>query len=100
VAWCGVRRTCRAAPAYVLCTMRPRSSVAVAVVCCCVVQLATNEKVVFILGQHLNRLSKFKFSKYERAMYRQRAITKWAPFVSYSCMWPELSVWHMHRTRK
>ena len=63
-------------------------------------QLATNEKTVFLLGQHLLRLSKLQFTPYERSMYRRRAVQKWTPLVSYRAMWPALAVWLLYSTRQ
>ena len=67
---------------------------------CTCLQLATNQKTVFLLGQHLERLSKCRFTPYERAMYRRRAVQKWTPLVSYQPIWPALSVWLLSLTRR
>jgi hypothetical protein len=59
-------------------------------------QVATNEQVVYVLGKHVQRLSKGMFTSYERAMYRSRAVRKWTPNVSYAQIWPGLAGWVLY----
>jgi hypothetical protein len=56
-------------------------------------QLATNEAVMFVLGQHITRLNNLKFTSYERSMYRKRATLKWLPNVSFSRLMPAFAGW-------
>ena len=65
-----------------------------------VAQLATNEKVVYLLGQHVLRLSKLQFTPYERSVYRRRAVAKWASLVPYDTVWPALAVWLLSKQRR
>ena len=56
-------------------------------------QLATNERIMFVLGQHITRISNLHFTSYERAMYRRRSAMKWSPSVSFSKLLPALAGW-------
>lgn len=55
---------------------------------------------MFVLGQHITRLTSFQFTSYERSMYRRRACSKWLPNLSFAGLLPALSGWLLLKRRK